>query len=84
MKRRFTFIDDGDIILMDDFDLPVPAQRVVEPEMWPENKVQSEEVLFEDAQEVPEQFEEEAVVQEPPQPRRTARANAGKATMITI
>lgn len=76
LKKRFTYLDNGTNTLLDEFDLAIPTQRDVEPEVHPESEQVSDEDSFEDAVEVQEApcrdvREAEAA------PRRSARANKG-------
>lgn len=61
-KKRFTYLDGGRNVLIDDFDIdiPVPA-REIEAEVLAEPEPESEEE-FEDAQDEPQQAEEKITV----------------------
>ena len=72
MKMRFTFLDDSDNVLLEDFDISGPFRREIEPEVVPEPDADGDSL--DDAQEFSgegEDYEEREL------PRRSTRATAG-------
>jgi hypothetical protein len=76
MKQRYTTITDEHNVLMEDFELPQPMQREIEPELQPEgepDETTDDEDNFEDARDESSSSEDEDA-----QPlRRSTRATAG-------
>lgn len=82
LKKRYTYLDNGENILLDTFDIHIPTHDDVEPEIFFEPQDDSED-SFEDAldqtaDEIVEEFPEEPrILEDAQQPRRTQRATAG-------